>query len=119
MKVLLIALAFCLLPLVARAGENTLMLEASGNKVTYSLNGVDLPLAKLMDSTTDIVGRDVNEPIRIIFDSSIGLDVVLNAQGIFNKVGFQKVRLFALARKTGKMSEVSLGLPVPFQLHPK
>ena len=120
MRTVLRTLFLCFLTSgVLLADENTLLVESAGDKVTYSLNGVALPLGKLLDSTTSIIGKDMESPIVVIFDSNIGLDVVLNAQGIFNKVGFQNVRLFMRSRKTEKMCEVSLGSPVSFTPNPK
>lgn len=114
--------AVCFLLSSSLVAENdhshTLLIEPSGNKVTYSLDSVDIPLGKLLDAASEmVVNKESQNPVAIIFDSTIALDVVLNAQGIFNKAGFQKVALFALWKKTGKMCEVSLGPPIPFKLN--
>jgi len=105
--------------LSSTAQGHTLVLEFAGNKVAYAIDGVDTPLGKLLDSATDMFGKEPQSQMVIIFDSTIALDVVLNAQGIFNKAGFQKVTLFARWKKSGKMCEVFLGTPVPFTLNPQ
>lgn len=110
-------LASCSL-LVSTSYGHTLLIEASGNKVAYSLNNVDAPLGKLLDVATEMVIKEPQSPMSIIFDSTVSLDVVLNARGLFNKAGFQAVTLFARWKKTGKMCEVSLGEPIPFILNP-
>ena len=105
--------------LILTAHGHTLLIESSGNKVAYALNNVETSLGKLMDAASEMLGKEPQSPIVIIFDSNIPLEVALDAQGIFNKVGFPKVTLFARWKKTGKMCEVSLGMPVPFTINPQ
>lgn len=122
MTLILKVLTACLLVssfvLTSNALGHTLLIESSKNKEMYFLNGVNTPLGELLDAATEMVVKESQSPVVIIFDSTVSLDVVLNARGIFNKAGFQAVTLFARWKKTGKMCEVSLGAPVPFELNP-
>ena len=95
------------------AQDHTLVVETKGKKVSYALNGVETPLAKLLDKASEIVAKEPGKKVVIIFDSSISLDAALNAKRVFNKVGYQNVTLFVRSRITDKMSEVSFGPPVP------
>lgn len=118
LRILLVAVALnvAICPI---AHGNTLLIESEGSKISYGFNGSKLPLSRLLDSASDAFMGDPSEEVAIIFDDSIALGVALNARGIFNKVGYKHVRLFYRVKKTGKMCEISLGLPVPFTVSPE
>jgi hypothetical protein len=94
---------------------HSLLIEVKDAHVYYKLNGDEIFLGKLLDLAADLYGKEPHANISIIFDSNIPLDTALNASGIFNKAGFQKVVLFARWKKTEKMCEVTLGMPVSFK----
>ena len=115
MKMLLACLFVLSASFCSLAYCHNLVIETKSSQVSYELNGEQTSLWKLLDLAADLYKKEPQSTMAIIFDSSIPLDVVLNASGIFNKVGFQKVTLFARWKKSGKMCEITLETPVPFE----
>lgn len=93
---------------------NTLLIESNGRKVVYKLDGASVPTNKLLDLAADMLKREPQRSVRIIFDSQLPLDVAFNAIGVFDKAGFQKIDLFALSTQTEKMCKITIGLPEIF-----
>lgn len=99
--------------LSALAEDDTLLIESNGKKVTYVLDGVNTPIGiELMRAVGKIITKEPDGALVIIFDSTIPLKVVSDAQKIASKPGFRKITFFAQSRAFGMMREVSFGKPV-------
>ena len=92
-----------------------LRIERKGDEVIYELDGAKVKLSELLDAAADLNRKDKRDEVGIIFDSSVPLDIVLNARGILSKTGFRQVNIFAYWRKTEKICQITLGEPKPFK----